>query len=360
MDPSESVGVVPLKEGSGKPRFAQIRDYILDLTSRGELKPGQRLPTLRKWAEDSGVAYETMSRAIRELVAGGVLETCPGRGTQVASGAGRRQRVGAVGVVTLGSYEDLMRSSRYYGMLMPIAHDELVAHHERVVSERWSPDKPMTDMFDRCRLVDGILLLGNVPYPVAEIEALESLGIPVISLGGEIESSKVWIVKCDDFGDSRNAVLRLSQGGHERIAAWVDEDDPRRRGYAQGVEDAGLAFPPLCVTESRPDEVARLLIEADPMPSALLIARNFDRVGGLLEAFRRRGVRLGEDLYLCSFDDDLWNNIVPLGIAYSRIEQPMREIAHEAAKVLMGRIEGSVKGPMHTLLSSRFVEVPAR
>lgn len=361
MTGSDSIGAIPLDRRSSTPRFVQIREYILSEISTGRLKPGERLPTLRRWAEDSGVAYATLSRAVSELVGSGLIETCPGRGTRVAPGrSGKRRRVGAVGVVSTVPYQDLLRLSRYYGLLMPIAHDELVAGHERVISERWSADRPLIEMFDHCRLVDGLFVLGNDPYPVRELEALESLGVPAVCLGGQIESKHVWVVRSDDSGDTRNAVLRLTQMGHERIAVWVREDDPRARGYAQGLADAGLDARPEDEITGHAEDVLRLWDMAGPRPTALVIARRHNEVGTLLDGLRRRGVRLGQDLYLCSYDDDLWNNLAPLGIPYARIVQPMQEIARAAAKVLLGRIEGTHKGPVHTLLPSRFVEVHAR
>jgi DNA-binding LacI/PurR family transcriptional regulator len=245
-------------------------------------------------------------------------------------------------------------------MLMPIVHDELVARHERVISERYRPGRPLTQMFDGGRLVDGVLMLGNTPYPEDEIAALERLGVPVVCVGGQIESKDVWVVKGDDFGDAREAALHLSQMGHRHIAAWTQAHDPRFRGFLQGARDAGLGGPFTEVAEGDPEKAARRFAAMRPRPTALLIARHFDRVPAHLDALRECGFKPGEDLYLCSFDDDLWNNFAPLGMAFSRVEQPVREIARLAARVLMGRIEGAVTGPVHTLLRSRFVAVPPR
>ncbi len=64
--------------------FQQVMDQFRDLIERGELLPGDRLPTVRQLAGDLGVAPNTVARAYAELEEEGLL-TCDGRrGTHVA------------------------------------------------------------------------------------------------------------------------------------------------------------------------------------------------------------------------------------------------------------------------------------
>jgi GntR family transcriptional regulator len=66
--------------------FQQIMDQLRSLIERGELRPGDRLPTVRQLAGDLGVAPNTVARAYADLQAEGWL-TCEGRrGTRVAVG----------------------------------------------------------------------------------------------------------------------------------------------------------------------------------------------------------------------------------------------------------------------------------
>ena len=55
--------------------YEQIRVRIAAGVAADELQPGDRLPTVRRLAEDLGVAANTVARAYRELEAGGVIET---------------------------------------------------------------------------------------------------------------------------------------------------------------------------------------------------------------------------------------------------------------------------------------------
>lgn len=62
---------------SAEAPFAQLQGQILTQVADGILTPGDRLPAVRRLAEDLGIAPNTVARAYRELEADGVLE---GRG----------------------------------------------------------------------------------------------------------------------------------------------------------------------------------------------------------------------------------------------------------------------------------------
>ncbi|MFL6154491.1 MAG: GntR family transcriptional regulator [Marmoricola sp.] len=65
--------------------YEQIRARIAAGVAADELKPGDRLPTVRRLAEDLGVAANTVARAYRELESSGVIET-RGRGGSFVTG----------------------------------------------------------------------------------------------------------------------------------------------------------------------------------------------------------------------------------------------------------------------------------
>jgi DNA-binding transcriptional regulator YhcF (GntR family) len=60
---------------SAIPPYEHIRVGVVERVASGELPPGERLPTVRRLAEDLGVATNTVARAYRELEQAGVIET---------------------------------------------------------------------------------------------------------------------------------------------------------------------------------------------------------------------------------------------------------------------------------------------
>jgi GntR family transcriptional regulator len=73
---------------SGVPLYRQIIDQTLLAIAAGDLKPGQRLPTVRRLAVDLHVNPNTVSRAYRELEIRGIVTTHRGTGTFVATEPG--------------------------------------------------------------------------------------------------------------------------------------------------------------------------------------------------------------------------------------------------------------------------------
>jgi GntR family transcriptional regulator len=70
---------------SGVPYYRQIIEQIKFGIARGELTPGDRLPTVRQLAVELSINPNTVIRAYRELEIEGVLDTQQGSGTFVGS-----------------------------------------------------------------------------------------------------------------------------------------------------------------------------------------------------------------------------------------------------------------------------------
>ncbi len=66
------------------PPFQQISDQLREFVERGELQPGDALPTVRQLASDLGVAPNTVARAYADLQEAGWLTSDGRRGTRVA------------------------------------------------------------------------------------------------------------------------------------------------------------------------------------------------------------------------------------------------------------------------------------
>ena len=68
---------------SGVPFYRQIIEQVKFAIARGDLQPGDQLPTVRQLAVDLSVNPNTVIRAYRELEIGEMLETHQGSGTFV-------------------------------------------------------------------------------------------------------------------------------------------------------------------------------------------------------------------------------------------------------------------------------------
>ena len=57
------------------PIYQQIRDQVVAAIASGELRPGERLPTIRALAEECGINMMTASKAYQVLKAEGYITT---------------------------------------------------------------------------------------------------------------------------------------------------------------------------------------------------------------------------------------------------------------------------------------------
>jgi GntR family transcriptional regulator len=69
---------------SGVPLYRQIIEQAKFAIARGDLKPGDRLPTVRQLAVDLAINPNTVIRAYRELEIEGMLDTQQGSGTFIS------------------------------------------------------------------------------------------------------------------------------------------------------------------------------------------------------------------------------------------------------------------------------------
>ncbi|MCL6457829.1 MAG: GntR family transcriptional regulator [Gorillibacterium sp.] len=66
-----------------QPIYTQIMDVFIERICRGELKPGDKLPSVREAALEVGVNPNTILRSYMEMERRGIVETRRGQGTFV-------------------------------------------------------------------------------------------------------------------------------------------------------------------------------------------------------------------------------------------------------------------------------------
>ena len=79
-------------QDSTTPPFEQIRVQVIEAVRTGVLAPGDKLPTVRRLAEDLGLAPNTVARSYRALEQDEVIETRGRLGSFVAATGDATQR----------------------------------------------------------------------------------------------------------------------------------------------------------------------------------------------------------------------------------------------------------------------------
>lgn len=116
---------------SGVPIYVQIVDQVRHAVGIGGLRPGERLPTVRRLAGDLAIAPNTIVKAYNELQRMGLVESRPGVGTVVAEGVeqvAREQKVYEV----FARLRALVRDAAALGISEDDLWARLDAEYERV------------------------------------------------------------------------------------------------------------------------------------------------------------------------------------------------------------------------------------
>lgn len=103
------------------PIYYQIKNYLYHRIVSGELAPGEKIPAVRQLAVDLTVNVNTVQRALREMIAEGVLVPQRGRGNFVT---GEQAQIDALKRQLITAY-----IQRFYEQLHALKlSDEAIIH----------------------------------------------------------------------------------------------------------------------------------------------------------------------------------------------------------------------------------------
>ena len=192
--------------------------------------------------------------------------------------------------------------------------------------------------------VDGALLVSaHAGDPLLDL--LASAGVPYVACGAPPGyESKISYVAADDRGGARTMVEHLRSIGRTRIATITGPLDTfGGRGRLEGYRDVvGASFDEALVEEgdygqeSGERAMARLL-ERRPDLDAVFVASDAMALGAL-NALRRAGRRVPEDVAIGGFDDS--SAALAARPALTTMRQPLQRISGEMVRLLIAAISG--------------------
>ncbi len=184
----------------------------------------------------------------------------------------------------------------YHTLFEPIPPDNTSGAYVRLLRERH---------------VDGLVLSGP-RLDDQELLRVHSEGAPLV-LMGQLPNVAIPFVDVDNVGGARLATEHLLSVGYRRIALITNADPAytasadRRTGYRLALEAAGLTYDPALVRHGNFTPQSGLaemesLLALNPRPEAVFIASDTVALGAL-QAIRRRGLRVPDDIAVVGFDD---------------------------------------------------------
>jgi len=214
-------------------------------------------------------------------------------------------------------------------------------------------------------LADGLLLI--LPRNTAAyLDTLHRRQFPhvLIDYGSDAQSSghDVPSVSATNFRGACDAVNYLLTLGHRRIGCITgdmvfDSARDRLEGYRATLQEHGIPFDPQLVCEGdflQPSgyQSAHQLLSL-PEPPTAIFASNDLMAFGAMEAARKRGLSLPDDLSIVGFDDI--PQAAHMHPALTTVRQPVEEIGRSAARLLLKYIAQPTLEVEHIELSTELI-----
>lgn len=334
-----------------QPSFERMRDVLLEM-SRDSRYEDEALPSERSLAEAQGICRETVRKALKSLIAEGVLISRHGKGTFVKTSylrKNKRQR----------PYEKLnIRMLALNGTETPFISDYSTQIQRNAMRAFFAKGcRPVISQMDTTNDtaakeledsgVDGVLWVSPSKNALKTIRALLQREISVVTVGGEREPNPPAVnFAVDDVAGGRLAAERLLELGHERVlfvsrCARRTFVKCRFQGFKAAMAAAGFAVD---------NDLALRVLDAGKVHQRVLDRcvgeRDFTAVfiaDGIFllpayTAILRAGLTVPKDLSLITYDqppDGLF-----AGKIMDAVLQPLAELGKMGAEALMRLARG--------------------
>ena len=221
----------------------------------------------------------------------------------------------------------------------------------------------------RSAALDGVILAPPAADHPDVLDGLAQARIPFARITPQSREELGLATTMDDIAAGREIAEHVIGFGHRRIAIIKgDPDHPvseqRLTAYRAAFADAGVEYLPELVETGDFSfesgyEATRRILSRKLRPTAI-IAQNDDMAVGAMSAARELGFDVPGDLSVVGFDDSEISRVVWPRL--TTVRQPVVEMAHTAADMLLRQLAGEDPGPTvvhtHSLVDGRTVAPP--
>ena len=209
--------------------------------------------------------------------------------------------------------------------------------------------------------VDGALLVslhGDDPLPAR----LTAAGIPIVLVGRPPKGAKASFVDVDNRQGAQSAVAHLIGAGRRVVATITGPLDmapgvDRLGGYRDALAEAGLAADPSLeatgdFTQHGGAVAMERLLAARPDLDAVFAASDL-MAAGALSVLAAAGRSVPGNVAVVGFDDSpVATSTTP---QLSSVRQPIEEMGHEMARLLVHAVEAAETVPRRVILATELV-----
>lgn len=329
-----------------KPKYEQVKTYLIDFIQRSNLKYGDSMPTEGELVRMFDVSRHTIRRALSDLVNQGWLYSMQGSGTFVADpNADRLLQGKMIGVITtyfkdyifpdiLSGIDDVV-SEEGYNILLGTTKNNIA--RERVV---------LSNMLNN-QLAGLIVEPTKSVYPNHNLdlyEMFEKRGIPVMYIHATYKGFPASYVVEDDVHAGFIATSHLLEIGHRKVIGLFKNDDMQGHGRYEGFIKAHREMGVEChndqvmwfTTEERNTFINEKNLRkwlATLKEVTAFVCYNDQISMSLVETLKNLGYKVPEDYSIVSFDNS--NMADKLDVKLTTVAHPKAELGKKAAETML-------------------------
>ncbi|KAA9165859.1 LacI family transcriptional regulator [Amycolatopsis acidicola] len=210
---------------------------------------------------------------------------------------------------------------------------------------------------------EGLIVVTS-ELSLAQVEGFARAGLALVVIDPlNLPRVEVTSVGATNWNGGVSATEHLLGLGHRRIAfaggpVGASCGQARLHGYRAALENAGLTPDPELVLHGAfeyPDglEMGTRLLELENPPTAVFAASDATALG-VMEAARRKGLRVPEDLSVVGFDDTMLAALTTPGL--TTVRQPLQDMGRVALRTLLRLAAGETLDSHHVELATNLVE----
>jgi len=311
-----------------------MKETLASIAAKAGCSPATVSRVLNGVAERNRITRETADKIISVLQESGYV---PNRRAKKA----RKNSAGSIGLL-LPSV-----SNPYFSEMAGVIIEEAYPIGYKVIMMDAQED---SDRFADClNHLESESVSGIIAVPCGENAAiLEKVSriIPLVLLDRFYRNMDIPYVTCNNYQGGYDACHLLLSAGCRRIAAIQGPETSissteRVRGYREAMASAGLSDSCIVVGSDFSQRCGyietKCLLSGGNCPDAIFALSNTIMLGAV-QAIREAHLSIPEDISIVSFDDCAYMDYMDPAI--TRVEQPVRDIASLALKLLNDRIRG--------------------
>jgi len=311
------------------PLYEQVREQLRE---RCVEDAGGMLPSLRQLSQDMEVNHLTVSRALRDLEAEGLVEVIPRKGIFINPAQQKLEKVELITFVS--EHQQLSDIAAFMMQGMKEVSNGAIVHGRSISLPPIPSAKVLLEQFHEQEVSAAIFLgAGYLQYPDSLQEAYLiyeiSREMPVVIAGCPVESLEVDCVYGDPRPQLREYLENAHQNGLRRFAylgSYISRIHFRERvdAFNEFLLDYGIArnralFPP---EEETVTHSAQHILDQTPLPEVVIAANLHYAFAVVMEA-QRRNLEPGKDIHI---------------LCYASIEEDAKPILPYATVILLDEV----------------------